>query len=57
MSIERLNSLINNENRVVYEDYTLDNITKILFASGTNSAIKSEWLILKSWYELPNLLQ
>ena len=30
---------------------------KILFAPGTSSEIKSEWPILKSWYELPNLLQ
>ena len=38
-------------------DMIPNNITKILFAPGTSSEIKSEWLILKSWYELPNLLQ
>ena len=33
-----------------------DNITRILFAPDKNSEIKSEWLILKSWSDLPNLL-
>ena len=33
-----------------------DNITRILFAPDKNNEIKSEWLILKSWSDLPNLL-
>ena len=33
-----------------------DNITRILFAPDINNEIKSEWLILKSWSDLPNLL-
>ena len=33
-----------------------DNITRILFAPDKNNEIKSEWLILKSWSDLPNLI-